>query len=101
MYWRDKIYVELALPFGGASAPNIFNRSVDLLYWIFCDNSIHITEDDIDRYHDDFFSCGPPNSDQCLNGLNDCLELAKELAVEIEQLKTFSYNSFALFRLHS
>ena len=89
MKWRDKFYVDRALPFGGASAPNIFNRSADLLCWIFCDNSIHFEEDDHYHYYDDFFSCGQPNSNQCLNGLNDCLELAKELGVEIERVKTF------------
>ena len=77
MNWRDQFYVDLALSFRGASGSHIFNRSADLLCWIFCDNSIHIKEDDIDRYYDDFFSCAPPNSDQCLNGLNDCLKLAR------------------------
>ena len=31
MKWRDKFYVDLALPFGLRSAPKIFSRFADVL----------------------------------------------------------------------
>ena len=55
----------------------------------FSDVSHYLDEEDIDHYCNDFFTCGPPNSDQCLNGLNDCMKLSEELGVGIKQIKTF------------
>lgn len=38
MKWRDKSYVDLALPFGLRSAPLIFNSFADMLEWLLRNN---------------------------------------------------------------
>ena len=53
MCWEGNYYVDLALPFGVARAPNIFNRGGDLLECIFGDSD-SINEEDIQHYFDDF-----------------------------------------------
>ena len=35
MRWRDKVYIDSALPFGLRSAPKFFNAMADALQWIF------------------------------------------------------------------
>ena len=69
--------------------PNHFQPCCRFFCWIFCDVRIDIEWEKNYHFYEDFFTCGPPNSDQCLNGLNDCMELAEELGSSIEQIKAF------------
>ena len=55
MYWEGNYYVNLALPFGIARAPNTFNREGDLLEWI-CGDSDSLNEGDIHHYYDGFLT---------------------------------------------
>ena len=54
--WRDKYFVDLALPFGLRSAPGIFNTVADLLEWIL-QNQYGVK--DLLHYLDDYFTLGP------------------------------------------
>ena len=38
MKWRDKYYVDMALPFGLCSAPYIFTSIADMVKWILTHN---------------------------------------------------------------
>ena len=57
MRWRDKFYVDLALPFGLRSAPGIFNTVADLFEWILIH---HWSVEDLLHYLDDYFTLGRP-----------------------------------------
>ena len=59
--WRYMYFVDLALPFGLRSAPDIFNSVADLVHWILV-NNYHIP--DLLYYSDDYITAGPPNSSQ-------------------------------------
>ena len=54
MMWRDKLYVDTALPFGLRSAPKIFNAVADALQWIMERNGVP----ELLHYLDDFESLG-------------------------------------------
>ena len=59
--WRNKFYVDLALPFGLRSAPFIFNSVADLVEWILKTN--HSIQDLL-HYLDDYITAGPADSRQ-------------------------------------
>lgn len=61
MKWRSMFYVDLTLPFGLRSAPDIFNSVANLVEWIL-PNNCHLP--DLLHYLDDFITAGPPNSPQ-------------------------------------
>ena len=42
MKWRDKLYIDTALPFGLRSAPKIFNAVADALQWIIKSRGAHV-----------------------------------------------------------
>ena len=56
MTWRNKFYVDLALPFGLSKTQNIFSRGVDILLWILGEPD-PVDEDDLQHYDDDFLIC--------------------------------------------
>lgn len=59
--WRSMYYVDLALPSGLRSVPDIVNSLADLVDWILVNNY------DIPRllhYSDDYITAGPLNSSQ-------------------------------------
>ena len=87
MFWKEKYYVDLALPFGLSRAPNIFNRGADLLEWAFSDSDL-VCEDDIQHYYDDFFNVGPPGSDQCQVTQETYLAVCDYLGVPVEHSET-------------
>ena len=65
MQWRDSIYIDTALPFGGRSAPKIFSAHANALLWILqsqgASPSLH--------YFDYFLLLGSPNSNNCSQAL--------------------------------
>ena len=83
MKWRDQFYVDLALPFGLRSAPFIFNNVADMLEWILRNN---YGIQDIIHCLEDYFTVGPPVSDQCSRALATikatCTRLRVPLAPE-------------------
>ncbi len=62
MKWRNRYFVDLALPFGLRSAPYIFNSLADLFHWIIVNNFL---VPDLLHYLDDYFTLGPPASPVC------------------------------------
>ena len=59
--WNSQLYIDAALPFGLRSAPLIFTALADALQWAIQQRVVQY----IAHYLDDFFTVGPPNSDQC------------------------------------
>ena len=59
--WRDKLYVDTALPFRLRSAPKIFNAVADALQWIMECNGVP----EMLHYLDDFLIFGVPESLDC------------------------------------
>ena len=78
MKWRDRIYVDAALPFGLRSALKIFNAVADALHWILQKESV-----DSLHYLDDYFLVGAPNSQDYGIALRKTIQLCSRLGVPI------------------
>ena len=76
MKWRDKCYVDMALPFGLRSAPYIFTAIADAVQWML---TSHHGVDFLRHYLDDFLTLGPPASSVCYNNLQACIQLCSKL----------------------
>jgi hypothetical protein len=63
MRWEGKVYVDKTLPFGLRSAPLIFTAN---LQWYM----LHQGATWVDHYVDDFFTVGPPCSDECAKNVD-------------------------------
>ena len=59
IHWQGKFYVDLRLPFGLRSSPNLFNRLADAFEWLLKHN--HRVKD-LMHYLDDYFTVGPAKS---------------------------------------
>ena len=85
-------YVDLALPFGLRSAPFIFNNVADMLEWILRNNyGIHI------HYLDDYFTVGPPVSDQCSRALASTKATSTRLRVPLAPEKSVGPTTCIIF----
>ena len=99
MRWKGQFYLDLAIPFGLRSAPQIFTRFADVLQSIF--KQIGGVQN-IQHYLDDFLIAGPPQSAVCEADLCNCLSLAEKLGVPIAPEKpegpstTITYLGFIL-----
>ena len=81
--WRDNIYLDQALPFGLRSAPKIFTAVADGLTWaIVCEGISNVI-----HYLDDFFFCGPADSEECTAALHTALPLCERLGFPVAQEK--------------
>ena len=80
MKWRNKYYIDLALPFGLRSAPFIFNSVADMLEWIIRHN---YGISDLMHYLDDYFTVGPPSSEQCNHNLLTIKETCNQLRIPL------------------
>ena len=78
--WRNKFYVDLALPFGLRSAPFIFNSVADLVEWILKTN--HSIQDLL-HYLDDYITAGPADSRQCEINLNKAIAVCSRLGLPL------------------
>lgn len=74
MKWDGKFYIDLALPFGLRSAPQIFTRFADILQTLF-ERTGPVRY--IQHYLDDFFIVGEPKSNECQVALIIVSECAK------------------------
>lgn len=84
MTWRDKLYIDAALPFGLRSAPKIFNAMADAMQWIFRSQGIALTL----HYLDDFIVFGAPATAECQAALDLALQLCHRLGIPIAAHKT-------------
>ena len=80
MKWRDKYYVDMALPFGLRSAPYIFTAIADAVQWML---TSHHGVDFLRHYLDDFLMLGPPASSVCYNNLQACIQLCSKLGLPL------------------
>ena len=80
MKWRDKYFVDLALPFGLRSAPGIFNSLVDLFEWILHHNYGVV---DLLHYLDDYFTLGPAGTMVCANLLSAIQQASLDIGVPL------------------
>ena len=85
MRWRDRFYVDLALPFGIRSAPQIFSRFADILQFILHNAG---PVENIQHYLDDFFVAGAPTTDDCQSALLRSIEICSQLGVPLAEEKT-------------
>ena len=83
MGWRDKLYLDAALPFGLRLAPKIFNAIADALHWILEARGIKVI-----HYLDDFLLFGAPGSEEGLRSRLAMEKLCTELGVPIASHKT-------------
>ena len=67
MMWREKLYVDTALPFGLRSAPKIFNAVADALQWIMERNGVP----ELLHYLDYFLIFGVPGVSRVPAGLGE------------------------------
>ncbi|XP_068680413.1 uncharacterized protein [Montipora foliosa] len=84
MKWRDKDYVDMALPFGLCSDPYIFTSIADMIEWILTHN---YGVDLLRHYLDDFMTLGPPTSLVCHYNLQACIRLYSILGLPLHPLK--------------
>ena len=77
--WRDKLYIDAALPFGLRLAPKIFNAIADALEWISRRQGVNHGW----HYLDDFLVAGRPGTEECLNSLNTMLCLCELLGLPL------------------
>mgnify|MGYP002259925768 CR=1 FL=1 len=88
--WRDRYYVDLALPFGLRSAPFIFNSVADMVEWIL--RHVHNVSD-LMHYLDDFITAGPPASSQCADNMASSLAACRALGLPLHPDKCIGPSS--------
>ncbi len=79
MKWRDKVFVETALPFGLHSAPKIFTGAADALEWLLRQEGVG----SIMHYLDDFLLIRSPRSLECAQRLDTILAMFERLDVPV------------------
>ena len=77
-------YVDTVLPFGLRSSPKLFNDFAEALQFIMEKQGVS----DVDHYLDDYFTCGPPNSNICRSNLDTMLAVCDEFGFEVNPSKT-------------
>ena len=80
MKWRNRYFVDLALPFGFRSAPYIFNSLADLFHGIIVNNFL---VPDLLHYLDDYFTLGPPASPVCAQSLHAIQNAANDIGIPL------------------
>ena len=61
MKWRDRLFVDAALPFGLQSVPKIFTALSDAAEWVIRRTGVEF----VIHYLDDFLVMGAPGSQEC------------------------------------
>ena len=82
--WKNKIYVDRALPFGLRSAPKVFNALADLITWILASNGIQHQL----HYLDDFLFLTTPDSATGSRVLAIALQTLHQLGIPVAANKT-------------
>ena len=83
MRWRDRIYVDMAQPFGLWSAPKIFNALADSAQWVLGCQGV-----DTLHYLDDFLIFRPPNRVESSMVLEKVCQVFTRLGFPIATHKT-------------
>ena len=80
MQWQGNYFVDIALPFGLRSAPQVFSSVVDLVEWVLkkqYDVSFLL------HYLDDFHTLGPPNSQTCQRNLDTRIQQFQDWGIPL------------------
>ncbi len=94
MSWNNKLYVDLALPFGLRSAPFIFNQFAEGWHWTLQHNhGVRL----LLHYLDDFLTASSPNSNECLENLNAIASSAESLGIPLAVEKVEGPRTFLPF----
>ena len=81
--WKERIYVDAALPFGLRSAPKLFTALADTLEWMVRQHGAqHIW-----HYLDDFLTCGAAGSQECRLNLQLLVDICNYLGVPLAEEK--------------
>ena len=81
MRWREKTYIDSALPFGLRSAPKVLNAVADAMQWILEQHGVK----PMLHYLDDFLVIG---TRECKQALETALGLFRRLGIPISVHKT-------------
>ena len=81
MRWREKTYIDSALPFELRSAPKVFNAVADAMQWILEQHGVK----PMLHYLDDFLVVG---TRECKQALETALGLCRRLGIPISVHKT-------------
>lgn len=92
MLWKDRLFIDAALPFGLRSAPKIFNALADGIQWILEQEGIEVM-----HYLDDFLIIRAPDSPERDQDLERALERCARLGVPIAAHRTEGFNSIMIF----
>jgi len=77
--WRERVYIDRALPFGLRSAPKLFNAVADTIVWVLSQHGItHLP-----HYLDDFLFLAAPLSHEGEQILRIALETLKALGIPV------------------
>ena len=82
--WNSQFFYDRCLPMGCAESCRIFERLSCTLQWVLQNRGVRA----VSHILDDFIFIGPPNSDSCLQDLNQFLALANDLSIPIKHEKT-------------
>ena len=82
--WDSQFFYDRCLPMGCAESCRIFERLSCALQWVLQNSGVRA----VSHILDDFIFIGPPNSDSCLQDLNQFIALATDLSIPIKHEKT-------------
>ena len=84
MKWRDRFFIDMALPFGLRLALYIFTSIADLVEWIL---KYNYQVNFLEHYLDDFLTLGLPNSQLCFHHLSTCVHLFADWGIPLHPEK--------------
>ena len=93
MRWKEKLYLDTALPFGLRSAPKIFSGVADALEWIL----IKAGASACMHYLDDFLTLGHAESDECKGNLDLIMRICEFLGVPLKSPKIEGPSAILIF----
>ena len=91
--WRDRTYVDRALPFGFRSAPKFFSALADLVAWVLDQQGIRLQL----HYLDNFLFLGAPDSLQGAEFLTTALRVFEMLGIPVAAHKNEGPTSVLVF----
>jgi len=83
MRWKEKLYPDIALPFGLRSAPKIFSGVADALELIVIKAGVSACM----HYLEDFLTLGHAESDECKQNLDLIMRICEFFSVPLKSQK--------------
>ena len=82
-YEQTEYYIDTVLPFGCRSSPKLFNDYAEALQYAMLNNGATCVE----HYLDDYFTCGPQDSNICYTNLDTMLAICQKLGFSVQPSK--------------